>query len=135
MTRKQNRQQIRDAKQFLKKENTKAPIELTKVPKELWPTIPKHHTKPEKVFYSKTFMVQEYKEGYSTRLSICRTSIDENGAWKADIQWEELQEIKRQVGYGDRLAVEIFPTDKNIVNVANMRHLWIIDNLDIGWEK
>ncbi len=48
--------------------------------------------------------------------------------------WEELQEIKRQVGIGDFFAVEIFQRDKDIVNVANMRHLWVLpDPLDFGW--
>ena len=126
-----NRQQLRDAKKQLKIDNAKSPDILTEVNEELWPVKLKNMVK---VFRSKTFIVQVFKEQNATRLSMCRTSIDNNGDWEADIKWEELQEIKRQVGYGIDLAVEIYPNDANIVNVANMRHLWIMDyDLNIGW--
>lgn len=127
------RQQIRAAKQQLKKDNLKHPNILTKVNESIWPVRYKNIIS---VFRSKTFFVQVFKEQNATRLSICRTSIDNNGHWKADIKWEEIQEIKRQIGFGDRLAVEIYPKDKDIINVANMRHLWVLDyDLDFGWKK
>ena len=48
----------------------------------------------------------------------------------------ELQDIKRQAGLGDYMAVEIYPKDRDIVNVANMRHLWVLrDPLQFGWRK
>jgi hypothetical protein len=46
--------------------------------------------------------------------------------WVDGITWDQLQEIKRGVGLGDKLAVEVYPEDKNIVNVANMRHLFVL---------
>ena len=79
-------------------------------------------------------MVQEFHEGKNIRLSVNRTMPGKD-SWLEDITWEELQTVKREVGYGDRLAVEIYPEDVNIVNVANMRHLWIIDGLDLGWKR
>ena len=42
------------------------------------------------------------------------------------IDWEDLMMIKRGVGYGNSDAVEAFPKDCDTVNVANMRHLWIV---------
>ena len=131
-----NRQQLRFDKNQLKKGNTKSSDKLTEVNESLWPIFPPKFTKPIKVFRSKTFIVQVFKEENATRLSICRTSIDNDGNWEADIKWEELQDIKRQVGYGIDLAVEIYPNEANIVNVANMRHLWIMDyDLNIGWKR
>ncbi len=59
-----------------------------------------------------------------------------NGDWAANITWEELQAIKNRIGYADKTAVEIFPAEKDTVNVANMRHLWILpESLTFGWKK
>jgi len=60
------------------------------------------------------------------RLSVCRTSV-QNGEWVSEITWDELQRIKRECGRGDKDAVELYPADADVVNVANMRHLWIVD--------
>ena len=129
-----NRQQLRDAKQQLKRDNAKAHDVLTEMDRALWPAYPVSDI--INVFRSKTFLVQIFQEKNATRLSICRTEVDNNGKWKDGISWDELQKIKRQVGYGDHLAVEIYPMDKDVVNVANMRHLWIMDyDLNIGWKN
>lgn len=52
--------------------------------------------------------------------------MDRNGNYEQNITWDELMELKRQAGYGHRLAIEFYPPDADIVNVANMRHLFII---------
>ena len=59
------------------------------------------------------------------RLSINRTLLS-GERWEDGITWDELQSIKMQCGYGDFDAMEIYPADRDIVNVANMRHLWIM---------
>lgn len=41
-------------------------------------------------------------------------------------------------GYGDRDAVEAYPKNSDVVNVANIRHLWILPNhadLPVFWRK
>ena len=39
-------------------------------------------------------------------------------------------------GFGDRDAVEVYPADNAIVNVANMRHLFVFENpLPYVWRK
>lgn len=59
-----------------------------------------------------------------------------NGRWDDGLVWDELQEIKRQLGYGNSQAVEIYPEDRNIVNVADMRHLWVLPaRLNLGWVR
>lgn len=109
----------------MEEENAKWPIELKRVPRDDWP-----QTKLQwlmEVWRSRGFLVQIYYEGDVKRLSVCRTTIKENGHWAEEITWAELQSLKEQCGYGDKAAVEIYPPDKDIVNVANMRHIWVLD--------
>jgi hypothetical protein len=91
---------------------------------------------PSQVWRNNKYLVTQWECSPYLRLSICRTMIDEHGHWLADIGWEDMQAIKSSLGFGDRLAVEIFPRDDDVVNVANMRHLWIFPNgevLPFGW--
>ena len=121
----------RNQRRQLEKANLKQSKKLTEVPKDQWPT---DHGNRTRVFRSRAFLVQEYIEGGNIRLSVNSTSIDSNGQWIEGISWEDLQRIKREVGYGDSYAVEVFPKDRDIVNVSNMRHLWIPpEALNIGW--
>ena len=91
------------------------------------------HNPPVRVWLSREFMVAEWLEGKHSRLSINRTAIDNDGLWKDKITWDELMEVKRQIGYGSLWAVEIFPADEHVVNVAPMRHLWIVEQPPFGW--
>ncbi len=67
------------------------------------------------------------------RLSINRTTII-GDRWADNITWDELQRIKNECGYTLHDAVEVFPAEKDVVNVANMRHLWVMkDPLPFAW--
>lgn len=70
--------------------------------------------------------------GYQ-RMSICRTA--HNGStWVDQVTWDELMQLKRECGRGDVDAVEVFPADQDIVNVANMRHLFFPpESLTFKW--
>lgn len=73
-------------------------------------------------------------EGIDTRrLSISRVTLQKDGHWEQNLTWDELMEVKRQVGFADWWAVEIYPRDEDIVNVANMRHLWLLARPLFGW--
>ncbi|WP_051284266.1 DUF7694 domain-containing protein [Desulforegula conservatrix] len=126
----------RQERKALKKENLKRPAVLTKMPKEDWPKQGLYPGLVE-VWISRAFLVQvvhESLDGY--RLSVCRTSVTAGGQYVDGITWEELQDIKRQVGMGDKYAIEVYPRDQDIVNVANMRHLFVLPQpLRIGWFK
>ena len=88
------------------------------------------------VYRNNRFLVQEFKEKDGIRITVNRTMIDNKGRWLDNISWTALQNIKNELGYADKIAVEIFPKEKDIVNVANMRHLWILDDVqNIGWVK
>lgn len=113
-------------------DNAKQPTELCLVPHEEWPFIP---NPPKRVWRSSKFLVQEYTapEPALVRLSINKAETD-GVDWIDGITWEDLQTIKASCGYGDRDAVEVFPADADVVNCANMRHLWILrDPLAFAW--
>lgn len=43
-----------------------------------------------------------------------------------DIPWNVKQEIKNELFGKDRIAIEVFPTEKNLVDVQDVYHLWIM---------
>lgn len=109
----------------LKETNKNFPDHLTAVPRERWPD--DGVANRAGVWRSSHFLVQAYAErGDVLRLSVNRTDIDSKGRWVDGITWDELQKIKTECGFGDRDAVEVFPPDADVVNVANMRHLWVL---------
>lgn len=81
---------------------------------------------PFRVLRSREFLAQIYNENGHVRISVCRTELDSEGYWKDGISWEELQRIKNECGFADQCAVEVYPPESDVVNVANMRHLWIL---------
>jgi hypothetical protein len=110
------------------------PSDLKMVPEEAWPGSSFDPSRIE-VWASNKFLVQVFEERQGVlRLSVNRIDIDRNGEWRQDISWDELQQIKREIGRGERYAVEVYPCDADVVNVANMRHLWVLPvPLPIGW--
>lgn len=114
-------------------ENRKQPIELKQIPKDEWPDRFQPRGLKE-VWRSRGFLVQVFDEANGVeRLSVCRTSIVD-GDWKEDIRWGELQRLKCECGRGDKDAVEIYPADKDVVNVANMWHLWLAGDVPFKWK-
>lgn len=126
-TRAQRRQLARD--------NSKQSAVLQEVRRSEWPN--NQECTLLRVFRSRDFLVQEFAEESTAvvRLSICRTSITGN-RWDDGISWEDLQSLKSQCGYGDYDAIEIFPADRDVVNVANMRHLWVMkEKIQCAWRR
>ena len=93
----------------------------------------------KKVFRNRHFAVQIYQQGEWTRLSVNRTALDiEKNTWKGGISWDQLMDIKNKVGFGTCDAIEIYPRDCDVVNLTNMRHLFIVPNgieLSCIWRK
>lgn len=130
-----NRAERRSAQRYLKQESKKQPSLLTQVPREEWPN---HPSSLIRVWRNREFLVQEFHVDVPAvaRLSICRSRLS-GDRWTDGISWDELQRLKREAGYGDCDAIEIFPSDVDIVNVANMRHLWVVPReiLPFAWRK
>jgi hypothetical protein len=60
--------------------------------------------------------------------------INRDGLWIDGLTWDDLQTVKREVGFGKCFAVEVFPEDSHVVNDANMRHLWVLgERLPFAW--
>ena len=70
--------------------------------------------------------------GYVERLSIRRH--DE----ACEFPWDEIQAIKNRVCGDCREAIELFPVQDDVVDVANMCHLWVLPEgrtAPFGWRK
>jgi len=119
----------------LRKENRNWPDLLQELPRDLWPKLVDPQNVPIKCLRSRGFFVAVYDErDFMLRLSCFRADLQKDGHWKQDLTWEELQDLKRQAGYGDRCGVEVFPADADVVHVANMRHLFLLPSgQHIGW--
>lgn len=123
-----------EEKKQLARQNAKWPTKLVEVPEVQWPDNP--GKRPDEVWRSRDFLALVYAENRGiTRLSICRTSM-KGSRWKDGISWDDLQLLKRECGFGEFDAVEVFPKDCDVVNVANMRHLWVMGtSLPFAWRS
>lgn len=91
---------------------------------------------PIAAWRSNRFLVQLFNDSGTQRITINRAAIDEKtGRWLDGITWDEIQAIKRQIGFGERYAVELYPADADVVNVANMRHIWLVDAPAFAWRR
>lgn len=118
----------------LERDNAKQPSTLREVPRDEWPNPLGTQLR---VLRSRDFLVQEFSAAApaKVRLSVCRTSLS-GDRWQDGITWDELQRLKRECGYGSADAIEIFPADIDVVNVANMRHLWVMDEpVSFAWRN
>ena len=96
------------------------------MPRSEWPNavVPLNVSR---VLRSSRFLVQVYDAvSGAVRLSCSRTMVDSTENYVTDLTWEELQRLKSEAGYDSQEAVEIYPPDRDVVNVANMRHLWVL---------
>lgn len=118
----------------LERDNAKQPNTLQEIPRWQWP----NPNAPQlRVLRSRDFLVQEFAADAPAvvRLSVCRTSLA-GDRWQDGITWDELQRLKHECGYANRDAVEVFPADIDLVNVANMRHLWVMaEAVSFAWRK
>lgn len=132
MTRTAGRKERRDLQRKMLK---KAP-ELSEVPPGRWPQ-DFNGMGRFAVYESKHYLVQLFREENDViRISANRTRLRPDGHWDDNISWDELQEIKQQIGYEDHFAIEIYPSRFDEINVANMRHLWVLPRpLNVGWSQ
>ena len=126
----------REAKRHLHLEGKKYPEDtMVRLPEEMVQAAGGQPHGLRQVWRSRYFIAQVFEEpGGVWRISVSRAMIGDDGRWLDGITWEELQTIKGQVGFADRMAVEIFPPARDVVNVANMRHLWVLaEPLGFAW--
>lgn len=122
-----DRQTLRQKRKQLYEGNKAFGESMTEIPMDQWPARKDSRTEHLKVFRSRHFFAQVVKESGHIRISVNRSEIDDNGGWKDGISWDQLMRVKSECGYADRDAVELYPSSDSIVNVANIRHLWILN--------
>ena len=136
MNRKDRRKQASEQRQYVKTVAGKDWRKLT--PDEIART-PSRGPRPVAGFLNRQYLVQIYDESHKfpgmVRMSVNRAKIKASGTWADKITWDELQTIKRELGFGDSWGCEVYPPEKDVVNVTNMRHLWLfaVAPLRIGW--
>lgn len=126
----------RQQRKALEHANAQWPVEGRDIPREQWPA--DGANKRMRVMRSRDFLVQAFQEpDQIVRLSINRTTLDvKTGRWDEAISWDELQAIKDNMGYGAWWGVEVFPAETDVVNVANMRHLWLSEQApSFAWRR
>jgi hypothetical protein len=125
----------------LKRTNLSYPKHLVDLPRECWPDMNRSPfltgSVPVKVMRSRSFMLVVWREANDYfRLSVNRTEWDERQKrFRDDISWDDLQRLKAEAGFGDLCAVEVYPPDEHVVNVANMRHLFLTTELPFMWRR
>jgi hypothetical protein len=117
------------------KRRAEFPAKLTEIPRWEWPAAAPPDPKRMRIFQSRDLLVQEFFEGDQiVRLSVNVVRLRGDGRWEDGITWDRLQAVKDALGYAERDAVEVFPAQRDLVNVANMRHLWVLPyRLPFAW--
>ena len=119
------RRALEKAKRFL---INSYPEELTRVAEDD-PNMPytSHAQDLDSVWRNKKFTVMVWNVPAGKKLSISRNTWDSHTRRYTDgITWDEIMEIKRGVGFGDKNAIEFYPPDDEVINIANVRHIWIL---------
>jgi len=119
-------EELAEARSYLEQENAQWPEQLKLVDPATWPHW-KLSVPPVRVYRSRRFLMLEFGAEHGVvRLSVIRNVLAVDGArWGDRITWDELQQLKAEAGYADHDAVEVYPRQRDVVNVANMRHLWV----------
>lgn len=75
----------------------------------------------------------ESEDGYNVMSRQIRTSFGvvehitiQNAEGKGDVPWSVKQEIKDELFGFNRIAIEVFPAKKNLVDVCDVYHMWLL---------
>jgi hypothetical protein len=94
---------------------------------------------PEACFRNRSFFVMLFMDDSDgtpyLRMSVNRTELDNDGGFKGGMTWDELMAVKRGIGFADLWMTEVYPPDEDIVNVANIRHLFLVNQPPYAWSK
>jgi len=107
------------------------PFKMIEVPRDKWDSVRDGNSKADllKVFKSDRFLVQVRMHNDVVRICVNKvkwTNVGGKPIWADGITWDELQEIKDQCGFRDTWLCEYYPPRDKIINVANIRHLWVL---------
>jgi hypothetical protein len=137
-TRMLSRAERRKAVKYLETQRRDFSLCMSKVAISDWPpSFASMPRPPVMVFRSRDFLACFYDDlnGY-LRMSVQRVTQFGDGNWKDGITWDDLQRVKGQCGFSESWMVESYPPDSEIVNVANIRHLFLLTEAPpFAWRK
>lgn len=124
---------------YMREQNRRYGPHLVRIPNPDWPldAFSVGHL-PSEVWRSRQYLVVIWQQGDYERLSVNRTELVAGSVnrFKEDISWEDLQRLKAECGRGECWCVEIYPADHHLVNVQNMRHLFVLkDAPEYAWKQ
>lgn len=136
------RRELYQQRRAIAEESKRFPEHLVLVPESEWRpkvanAIARGMTPPLEVWRSRRYLVQVFaaKPPAVERLTMQFTAPEADG-WREGLTWEVMQRLKAECGRGDRTAVEVFPADRDVVNIANLRHVWVLADVpDFVWTK
>jgi hypothetical protein len=115
------------------------PAELLAIPKFQWPKGDSYNSQCQGVWRSREYAVFAWMEpGKSClRLTFQKTEIDrQTGRWRDGLTWDTMMKLKDEAGYGDHWAVEVYPPREHVVDVVNLRHIWLLNEKpDYAWNN
>ena len=102
--------------------------EMREVPREKWPVMPGLESEPLNVWLSNDFLAVLYRQRVDGNLRLCVNKTRRNGRdWRDGITWDELQRIKNETLGEEVWCIENYPAQSELVNVSNMRHLYVLE--------
>ena len=102
--------------------------EMRELPPDEWPLMPGWETKPLRAWISNKFLAVLYEQRIDGKRRLTVNQTRRNGkSWRDGITWDELQRVKNECLGEDVWCVEVDPAQTDLVNVSNMRHLWVLD--------
>jgi hypothetical protein len=97
------------------------------LPEQQWAELPTVVATVLACWGSRDYLAALWDDRGRHRLSINSTMWDTlTDRWRDGLTWDELMTVKEQCGFGDRWAVECYPPTHEVVDDANMRHLWLL---------
>lgn len=107
------------------------------VPRDEWPFFPEFETVVLNVWQSRDYLAVLYQQradgmkrltvNSTRRMRVPYSRKPDGTDWRDGITWDELQRVKNETLGPDVWCVEVYPPEAEVVDVANMRHLWPLD--------
>ncbi len=92
--------------------------------------------RPSEIWRSNNYLLFIFAFESHERISVLRTELNIAGRFAQGISWDDLMRLKSECGRGKEWAVECYPPDDEVVNVQNMRHLWLLRTAPLyGWHS
>ena len=108
---------------------------MQEVQRSEWPFMPGFETVPLRVWRSADYLAVLYEQRADGNRRLTVNSVRRKAErkrksgtdWRDGITWDELQRVKNECLGEDVWCVEVYPAQDKLVDVANMRHLFVLD--------